>query len=96
MPLQLWIGHGGHFFVDTSLDIQVGQAFQERVDGPWTVEVNDSFLTVADLETAKRLFVEKYDRTQVQLSPASLDCVSADLSEGYNIVDLTPLQNSSG
>jgi hypothetical protein len=38
MPLQLWIGQGGHFFVDTFLDctIQVGQASKEP-DGSWTV-----------------------------------------------------------
>jgi hypothetical protein len=35
MSLQLWIGQGGHFFVDTFLDspVQVGQAYQET-DGP--------------------------------------------------------------
>jgi hypothetical protein len=61
MPLQLWIGEGGHFFVDTFVDctVQVGQAFQERAEGPWTVEVNDDFFSAPDLECAKRLFVQK-------------------------------------
>jgi hypothetical protein len=42
MPLTLWIGDGGHFFVDTflGLDVQVGQAYQE-FDGSWTVDVNN-------------------------------------------------------
>jgi hypothetical protein len=31
MPLQLWIGQGGYFFVDTFLGrpVQVGQAYQD-------------------------------------------------------------------
>jgi hypothetical protein len=47
------------------------QAYQET-DGSWTVEVNNAFLSVPNLEAAKRLFVEKYDRSRVQLSPGSL------------------------
>jgi hypothetical protein len=88
MALQLWIGQGGHFFVDTFLDctIQVGQAYQES-DGSWTVEVNDEFLSVPDLEAAKRLFVDKYDRSLVGLSPGSLD--GKDLSGGFSVVDLS-------
>jgi len=91
MPLQLWIGQSGHFFVDTFSDhtVQVGQAYQES-DGSWTVEVNDESLSVADLEGAKRLFVEKYDRSLVQLSPGSLD--GEDSSEGFCVIDLTPLE----
>jgi hypothetical protein len=96
MPLQLWIGHdGGYFFVDTSLGVQVGQAFQNS-DASWSVEVNDKYLSAPDLEGAKRLFVEKYDRAQVQVGPGS----SADeeeleaLSAGFSILDLTPLEKS--
>jgi hypothetical protein len=46
---------------------------QEKADGPWTIEVNDAYLTAPDLETAKRLFVEKYDRALVKLSPGAFD-----------------------
>jgi hypothetical protein len=95
MPLELWIGHGGHFFVDIfpfGQPVQVGQAFQEKADGPWTIEVNDAYLTAPDLETAKRLFVEKYDRALVKLSPGAFDGEPRDLSEGYTIVDLSRLQ----
>jgi hypothetical protein len=98
MSLELWIGQGEHFFVDTSFGIgsqvQVGQAFQKD-DGSWIVEVNNKFLTAPDLETAKRLFAEKYDRSKVQLSPGSLDDGQDDLSDGFTIVDLSPLQKLS-
>jgi hypothetical protein len=99
MPLQLWIGQGGYFFMDTFLDcpIQVGQAGQPRADGPWMVEVNGSFLTAPDLESAKLLFGEKYDRSLVALSPMSIgDDPEEDAAEGFTIVDLTPLQESIG
>jgi hypothetical protein len=83
--------------MDTFLDcpIQVGQAGQPRPDGPWMVEVNGRFLTAPDLESAKRLFVEKYDRSLVQLSPMSIDD-EEDVAEGFTVVDLTPLQKSIG
>jgi hypothetical protein len=95
MPLQLLIGQGGHFFVDTFLDctVQVGQAYQKS-DGSWTVEVNDELLSVPDLEAAKRLFVEKYDRSLVQLNPASLGGEDENLSAGFSVIDLTPLEKS--
>jgi hypothetical protein len=98
MPLELWIGHGGHFFVDTfvGIQVQVGQTFQERVDGPWTVEVNNNFVRAPDLETAKRIFAERYDASQVELSPGSLGDEFGDLSAGYTILDLSSLQKSSG
>jgi hypothetical protein len=89
MPLQLWIGQGDYFFVDNFLGcpVQVGQAYEES-DGSWTVEVNDEFLKkVPDLEAAKRLFAEKYDRSLVQLSPESF---YDDLSESFSVVDLVP------
>jgi hypothetical protein len=99
MSLELWIGQGVHFFVDTfggiGSQVQVGQAFQED-DGSWTVEVNNEFVTAPDLETAKRLFVEKYDRSKVQLSPGSLGDGQDDLSDGFTIIDLSPLEKLSG
>jgi len=97
MSLELWIGQGEYFFVDyfgtgqvqsIGSGVQVGQAFQED-DGSWTVEVNNKFLTAPDLETAKRLFVEKYDRSKVQLSPGSLGDGQDDLSDRFTIVDLS-------
>lgn len=73
MALELWIGGGGHWFVDTGLgSIQVGQTYQNS-DGTWDVEVNDDMLTAPDLEAAKRIFVENYDRSKVQVSPMSYD-----------------------
>ena len=91
MPLQLWSGQGGHYFVDTFPDyeVHVGQAFQEQ-DGTWTVEVNDEFLTAPDLETAKRLFIENYDRAKVQLSPGTFSDESVCAPEEFTIVDLSP------
>jgi hypothetical protein len=87
MPLQLWInGGGGHFFVDTDLGgVQVGQTWQE-LDGSWSVEVNAKSFRATDLESAKRLFVERHDRSQVQLSPAS---ASGKIDEtGFETIDL--------
>src|SRR5262245_20361236 len=62
--------------------------------GSWQVEVNHEYLSASDLEAAKRLFVERYDRPLVQLSPTSLDD-TGDLSEDFAIVDLTPLQQQA-
>jgi len=89
MALQLWSGQGGHFFVETILgcSVQVGQAYQEA-DGSWTVEVNDESLSVPDLESAKRLFVEKYDRSSLQLSPASLGDEEASPAD-FSVIDLS-------
>jgi hypothetical protein len=72
MALELWIGNGGHWFVDTDLGVQVGQAY-EQADGSWCVEVNDRSLPVRDLETAKRTFAEQYDPKKVATSPLSAD-----------------------
>lgn len=96
MPLALWIGGGCHFFVDTFLDcdVQVGQAYQKS-DGSWTVEINDEYVEgVANLDAAKRLFVEKYDRSLVRLSPMSLS--NEELPHDFTIIDLTPLQKPVG
>jgi hypothetical protein len=86
MGLQLWSGEGGHFFIDyfQEVPVQVGQAYES--DGSWVVEVNDRPTTVPDLEAAKRMFVEKYDRSLVQVGPISLD---QELStEGFSVIDL--------
>ena len=93
--LELWIGEGGYFFMDTfdGCPLQVGQAFQQHTGGRWTVDVNNAFLTAPDLEAAKRLFVKEYDRSRVQLSPMSLDPEAVDASE-FTVVDLSPLQKS--
>src|ERR1044071_5197024 len=64
MALQLWVGGGGHFVVDTDLEaIQVGQMF-EHDDGTWTVEVNDWELKAPNFEAAKALVVQNYDRAK--------------------------------
>jgi hypothetical protein len=90
MSLELWMRDGEYFFVDrfSGYPIQVGQAFQEPSKGVWTIEVNDDFLTAPDLETAKRLFVERYDRSRVQLSPGSFDSEQSDQSEGFTVIVL--------
>jgi hypothetical protein len=85
---ELWIGQGGHYFVDA---IQVGQSFEET-DGSWTVDFGTGYLSASDLEAAKRLFVENYDRPRVQLSPGNDG--EEDLSEGFSVIDLTPLEDS--
>lgn len=80
--LQLWINENGHFFIDRVFDIQVGQTWKND-DGSWTVEVNDQFLSAPDLEAAKRLFVDLYDRSQVVPSPGAEPDEEADDDEGY-------------
>jgi hypothetical protein len=71
MPLQLWTGKNGHWFVDTELGgVQVGQVYQNPV-GTWAVEVNEHTLEAPDLETAIGIFVTKYDQSLVHLSPGS-------------------------
>jgi hypothetical protein len=63
------------------------------LDGRGQWQVSDR----ARLESAKRLFVEKYDRSLVQLSPMSIgDDPEEDVAEGFTVVDLTPLQESTG
>jgi hypothetical protein len=97
MTLQLWIGEGGYFFVDVleGQPIQVGQAYREN--DSWVVEVNGRFLPAPDFETAKRLFVEKYDRALVQPSPGAFDIdEDEDLADGFSIIDLLPLEKSLG
>jgi hypothetical protein len=97
MPLKLWIGDGLHAFVDTFLgcECQVGQTYKES-DGSWTVDVNGEYVKgLPSLNAAKRLFVEKYDRSWVQLSPGSLGD-SDEYRDNYKIIDLTPLQKSVG
>ena len=86
MPLQPWINEWGHFFVDSELGgVQVGQAWQDA-DGLWTVEVNDNCVSAPDLESATHLFIERYDRSLVRLSPLS-DCGGANEND-FQIVDL--------
>lgn len=89
MNLQLWVGEAGHYFMDRFHDrwVQVGETFQ-RPDGSWSVEVNDNVLTAPDFESAKRLFVEKYDRSLVKLSPVSRDDEFEPV-EGFFFVDLS-------
>ena len=71
MAIELWIGGGGHWFVDTDLGgVQVAAIYQNQ-DGIWDVEVNDDILTASDLEEATRIFVENYDQLKVQLGPMS-------------------------
>ena len=75
MVLQLFINDTGHFFYDTEVGVQVGQAYQED-DGSWSVEINDDMHTAPDLESAKRLFLELYDPSLVvslELSKARID-----------------------
>jgi hypothetical protein len=92
MPLELWIREGEYFFVDrfSGCPVQVGQAFQEGAEGPWTIEVNNRFVTAPDLEAAKRIFVERYDRSRVQLSAGSFDSEEGDASDGFTVIDPDP------
>ena len=91
MVLQLYINDTGHFFVDTDVGVQVGQAYQED-DGSWSVEINDDMHTVPDLESAKRLFLDLYDPSLV-VSLGAFDF--GDESEDeideseFEIIDLT-------
>jgi hypothetical protein len=96
MSLELWIGEGGYFFVDyfSGCSIQVGQAFQDAED-QCSIEVNNDFLTAPDLETAKRLFVEKYERSRIQLSLGSFDTEAGNASD-FTVVDLSPLEKLVG
>jgi hypothetical protein len=71
MTIELWIGGGGHWFVDRDLgNVQVGEA-HEDADGTWSVVVNDEAIHVPDFEAVKRVFLESYDRSKVKLSPMS-------------------------
>lgn len=86
MALELWIGNGGHWFFDADFGVQVGQAY-ERPDGSWGVEIGDEVFAAPDLETAKRVFVERYDPKYVQPGPLSSD---GELDEdGFEVIRLT-------
>jgi hypothetical protein len=89
MTIELWIGGGDYWFVDRDLGhVQVGQA-HEDADGAWRVVVNDDEFIVPDLEAAKRVFLEHYDRSQVELSPMSAADDSEVDSEGFEVITLT-------
>ena len=97
MVLQLFINDTGHFFYDTEVGVQVGQAYQKR-DGSWSVEVNDNTLSAPDLESAKRLFVTHYDPSLV-ISLGAFDFVGDESEDdesedeidesGFEVIDLT-------
>ncbi|TIT00226.1 hypothetical protein [Mesorhizobium sp.] len=88
MALQLWVNDSGHYFVDTTLGgIQVGQTWCTPY-GDWAVEVNDEELSVPDLEAAKRLFVDLYDRSQVVVSPFAVSAEGDGLEADFKIIDL--------
>jgi hypothetical protein len=85
MALQLLINDTDHFFVDTDLGVQVGQAHQEG-DGSWSVEVNDGMHTAPDLESAKRLFLRLYDPSLV----VSQGAYEGEVDESeFEVIDLT-------
>ncbi len=90
MALELWMQDGDvvHYFMETSFgDVIVGRA-EPWTGGTWSVEVNgDWFYDIPDLEAAKRLFVDKYDKAYAaaQCGPGS----SGDGDrEGFTIVKL--------
>ena len=85
MVLQLFINDTGHFFYDTEVGVQVGQAYQED-DGSWSVEINDDTHTVPDLESAKRLFLDLYDPSLV-VSHGAFE--GEDDGSDFEIIDLT-------
>ena len=96
MSLQLHIDSNGHWFVDTELGgVQVGDAYRQS-DGSWVVTVNECTLEAPDLDSAMRIFAEKYDPSLVQLGPMSdagnWDCEEDD-SE-VTVIDLSPLDKS--
>jgi hypothetical protein len=85
MVLQLWVGRGGYFFLDTTIGVQVGQAWPGK--NGWKLEVNDDVLDVADLDEAKRTFLLVYDPARVLVSPGSTDGGELDL-HGFDILEL--------
>jgi hypothetical protein len=89
MTIELWIGGGDHWFVDRDLGhVQVGEAHQDA-DGTWRVVVNEEEFKAPDLEAVKRLFLEHYDRSEVELSPMSAVDDSEVNSEGFEVITLT-------
>ncbi len=94
MALELWMQGGGHWFVETDFgDVIVGQA-EQSTDGTWRIEVNGGywFHHIPDLEAAKRVFVDKYDKAYAaaQCGPGS----SGDGDrEGFTIVKLRPTRS---
>lgn len=85
MVVRLYINDTGHFFVDTDVGVQVGQAYQED-DGSWSVEVNDEMLSAPDLEAAKHLFLTLYDPSLV----VSHGAFEGEVDESeFEIIDLT-------
>ena len=85
MVVQLCINHTGHFFYDSDVGVQVGQAYQED-DGSWSVEINDDMHSVPDLESAKRLFLDLYDPSLV----VSLGAFEGEVDESeFEVIDLT-------
>jgi hypothetical protein len=93
MSLEMWSNESGHWFIDTDLEVQIGQAHQ-LPDGTWELEVNDNSLTAPDLDTVMRLVVENYDPSLVEMGPLSED---GDIDRNaFQIVDLSHLQKSLG
>ncbi|RUW27307.1 MAG: hypothetical protein E5W86_06150 [Mesorhizobium sp.] len=74
--------------MDTTLgDIQVGQTWCTPY-GDWGVEVNDEEFSAPDLEAAKELFVDLYDRSRIMVSPFAVSAEGDGLEANFKIIDL--------
>ena len=73
MSIQLWSAKGDHWFLDKSLGVNVGRAWQEG--GQWKVQVTNryegTYQTARDLKDAIRVFFELYRRRNVIMGPGS-------------------------
>ncbi len=73
MSIQLWSSKGDHWFLDKSLDVNVGRAWQEG--SQWFVQVTDRYddrrETVRDLKDAIQVFFRLYRRRNVIMGPGS-------------------------
>ena len=89
MTIELWSGGGGHWFVDRDLGhVQVGEAYKEP-GGVWHVVVNDEEFLAPELDCAKQIFLENYDRSKVILSPMSAVDGSELDHKGFKVLRLT-------
>ena len=70
MSVQLWSSKGQHYFFDTVVRVQVGQAWEER-SGHWKLEVNDDYVPAKDLKDAIQIFMHQYRRRLVRVSPGT-------------------------
>jgi hypothetical protein len=85
MGLQIDIDGNGHFFLDTTLGVQVGQAWQSG--GRWQLEVNDQTLECANFKEAVRLFLAQYKPAKVGPAIGAFD--DYDAGNDIRVIDLS-------